>query len=102
MIPDEEIENYKKYNKKVRSLTLINYNNHKDILDPNRLKSSQFHLDHIYSVCDGYKNNIDPIIVSSIVNLRIISKKENLLKSSKSEITLEELFIRYNESKNKE
>ena len=99
MIPEEEIDNYKKYCKKVRSLTLINYNKYKDILDPNRLKSREFHLDHIYSVCDGYKNNIDPIIISSIVNLRIISQKENSTKSSKSFIKLDELLKLFNESK---
>ena len=47
--------------------------------------------DHIYSISDGFKNNIDPRIISHPANCRLISHKENQRKHSNSSITLEEL-----------
>lgn len=53
-----------------------------------------FHVDHIYSVLDGFKNGIEPAIISHQVNLRILEAKKNSSKGPKSEITLEELLER--------
>jgi len=50
-----------------------------------------YHLDHIYSITDGYINNVDPKIVGSIHNLRFITASENCVKNSKSDISIEEL-----------
>lgn len=54
------------------------------------------HLDHVLSIVDGYNNLIPAEVVGSIHNLRIISAKDNQTKSYKSDITVEELFRRYN------
>lgn len=50
--------------------------------------------DHLYSVSEGYKNSIDPSIISHPANCKIILHTENQKKNSKSSITLEELHKR--------
>lgn len=94
-LTDYEIEQYKDYSTNVRLLTNQTYRKYKHILDPNKIKSSEYHLDHIYSVHDGFKNNINPLIISSVHNLRLVEASENLLKGSKSDITIEELKNKY-------
>ena len=53
--------------------------------------------DHMYSVYDGFKNNIDPKIISHPANCAIIQQKENQYKNRRSSITLEELLSRINQ-----
>lgn len=47
--------------------------------------------DHMYSVMDGFKNNIDPSIISHPANCKLMIHPENSSKHDKSSITLEEL-----------
>tara|TARA_R110002153_G_scaffold273955_1_gene446218 strand:+ start:94 stop:804 length:711 start_codon:yes stop_codon:yes gene_type:complete len=54
------------------------------------------HLDHVYSINDGFNNNVPPEIIGSIMNLRVISGQSNRSKSNKSDITLDELMELYN------
>ncbi len=55
-----------------------------------------YHKDHIYSVRDGFENDIPPSVVSAPPNLRMIHGKPNLLKGRKSDRTLEEMLAKYN------
>jgi hypothetical protein len=61
-------------------------------------RSRDKHLDHIYSILHGFRDGIDPIILGSIVNLRIIDSKMNQSKSMNSDFTKEELMKLYEES----
>lgn len=54
--------------------------------------SNNYHVDHKYSRADGFKNGVPPEIIGHVANLRFIPWTENLLKSSESSITLEELL----------
>ena len=56
---------------------------------------NNFHIDHIFSVADGFKNEISPEIIGNICNLRMLHHTANVKKSAKSEITMAELFHRY-------
>lgn len=47
--------------------------------------------DHLYSVSEGYKNNIDPKIISHPANCEIIPHRKNQNKHKTSSITLDEL-----------
>ena len=47
--------------------------------------------DHLYSVSDGYKNNIDPKIISHPANCEIVPHRKNQNKHKTSSITLDEL-----------
>lgn len=53
--------------------------------------------DHLYSVSDGFENNVDPKIISHPVNCRIVPHQQNQSKNKKSLITLEELKERIKE-----
>jgi hypothetical protein len=53
--------------------------------------------DHMYSVSDGYKNNIQANIISHPANCRIITHPENQRKREKSIISLSELLKRIEE-----
>ena len=101
-IPYEQSESFEKYNKNVRNLSSSSFRFNRSFIDPSGLKeinSRKYHVDHIYSVIDGFLNNIDPKIISSPINLRVISQQENLLKGSKSDILLEDLLKKYNDFK---
>jgi hypothetical protein len=50
--------------------------------------------DHIYSVYDGFKNNVDYKIIKHPANCRLMKHTENNLKNIKSLITLNELLLK--------
>jgi len=52
-----------------------------------------YHLDHKFSIVEGFKNNIDPKIIGHIKNLQFIPWEENIKKRTKCSITIEELNI---------
>jgi len=51
-----------------------------------------YHLDHKYSILEGFKNNIEPNIIASLNNLVFISWKENVSKRTKCSISKEQLI----------
>jgi hypothetical protein len=51
-----------------------------------------WHLDHIYSIYDGFKNNIPIHIIANINNLRMIPAKKNQSKNFRSEIHIDDLI----------
>lgn len=52
--------------------------------------------DHMYSVKDGFLNNVDPKIISHPANCKLVFQKENASKKDKSSISLSELIERIN------
>ena len=59
------------------------------------LRGRHYHLDHIYSVFDGFFNQIPYNVIAHWTNLRVIPAKDNFEKLSKSHVTKEELFRKY-------
>lgn len=47
--------------------------------------------DHMYSVKEGFINNIDPQIIAHPANCRLITQRQNVSKGSNSAITIQEL-----------
>lgn len=47
--------------------------------------------DHIYSISEGFKNNVDPYLISHPANCKLILHSNNSSKHSRSDITIEEL-----------
>lgn len=86
-----------RYLEKVGYLTDRNYRKHKHILDPQSLRSPQWHLDHIFSKSDGFRYNVDPALIAHPANLRIISGSANSSKNFRSEISLQVLLERIEE-----
>lgn len=94
----EDIEKYYEYRKLVTSLTNITYRKYKKIINPNNYKRSHtdYQLDHKFSILQGFKNNISPKIISSYVNLEMLTAYENESKQDKCSITKEQLLEMYN------
>lgn len=57
--------------------------------------TTQFHLDHRFSIAAGYLNKIPPEIISHPVNLEIITITENCSKQEKCSISIEHLLELY-------
>lgn len=91
ILEKDKWEQYKQevwyYTRKNNLSTLNNYKN-RGRLDEN---NDAYHLDHIYSITDGYLNNVDAKIIGSIHNLRFIPAIENQIKKTKSDISLKKL-----------
>jgi hypothetical protein len=62
-----------------------------------KYNSSELHRDHMYSIYDGWVNQIDPAIIKHPANCQIMLGKENMKKNYKSSITLDELLKRIEE-----
>jgi hypothetical protein len=84
----------KNYYRIVRSMTKKTYKQYKNIINPNNLKISfnTYHIDHKFSVAEGFRNNLPPEILSAKENLQILTQHNNLSKQDKCSITLDELI----------
>jgi transposase-like protein len=51
-----------------------------------------FHLDHKFSIVEGFKQKIDPNIIGGIKNLEFIPWKENVMKRTNCSINITELI----------
>jgi len=54
--------------------------------------SGAYHLDHKFSIIEGFKMGIDPKLIGNIKNLEFIPWEENLKKRAKCSITINELI----------
>ena len=70
-----------------------NYKKYYLTINPKNLKRGRsFHLDHKYSIYEGFKNGVLPHIIGGVKNLEIISGSENISKGVKCTIKVEELI----------
>jgi hypothetical protein len=95
-LSDEELLKFEKYMKQVRCLTAKTYKIFKSVINPNNLMNSktEYHIDHKYSIYEGFKNNVDAKIISSKENLEMLHSLDNLRKNTTCSITLEELLYK--------
>lgn len=91
---DSLLENKKDYYIFVRALSEKNYDIFRSQINPKSLKRSwkANHVDHIYSVSQGFKDRINPFWVAHPCNLQMLKAKENKKKNSKCGHTLSELL----------
>jgi len=52
--------------------------------------------DHMYSIMEGYKNNIEPKIISHPANCKLMIHNKNIGKGDKCSITIDELIQKIN------
>jgi hypothetical protein len=96
-IKDEDKKPFELYKKKVWIFT------NKSIVDFDAywlLKNrsiNDHHIDHIYSIYDGFVNKVEPKLIGSIVNLQSLDANHNRSKGSDSWITLEDLTSVYSQ-----
>ena len=100
-IPDELKESFYLYNQQVWRYTrqsrpelLQNYDKRGFITE-----EEAHHLDHRYSIFQGFIDDVCPSIIGSIHNLEFIPARENISKGTNCSITLEELEALINERK---
>ena len=54
-----------------------------------------YHLDHMFTICEGFRQNIPVYIVGNIINLEMLTCSDNLSKHNNCSLTKEQLFERY-------
>ena len=88
---------YEEYYNAVKLVTKRNWYEHFYVINPDALqRGNEIHLDHIYSIHTGFKNNIPPEIIGHWTNLRMLSKKENSSKGKNCHKKTEQLYEDYN------
>lgn len=80
------------YYDSVISLTKKSWNEHFDKINPERLNRSEWDLDHIFSIQEGFRQGIPPYIIAHWTNLRMLEPRENYSKGMRCDKTKEQLF----------
>ena len=101
--PDEKLKNpfsvTRAYYRKVMFWTHFHWKENIDLINPQNFERSywEYHLDHIYSIRDGFINNVPPEVIGHWTNLRLMPRLDNQKKNHKSERTLEEVIFLYSQ-----
>jgi len=56
-------------------------------------RSSDLHLDHKFSIAEGFRQGLSPEVIGNIANLQMLSSRENISKSDACSISKEELLL---------
>ena len=93
----KELTKLYNYRNKINQDTRINYKKYYKLINPNNLKRGkhEYHLDHIYSIMSGFKNNIPAKYISNPYNLQMLTEFENISKHDNCWQNKEELYIGY-------
>ena len=87
---DPEYVEFKKYRRKVYYWTS---KNNLDVLENSDKRGrGRYHLDHKYSIAEGFRNKVPPKIIGSIDNLEFLLYTDNIKKGTSCSITLEKLY----------
>lgn len=99
IIKREERSQYINYTVLVWRETNRNYRLYKDLIKTNGYeRSKEFHLDHRFSIYEGFKQGINYKIIASPYNLELIPAIKNLTKNKNCSLNKEELLEKYNKS----
>lgn len=90
--PREQRSLRRLYYDAVWRFTEESWKQHFDKINPKKLNRSKNALDHIYSIQQGFRDNIPPYIIGHWTNLQIITLVENSKKGMKCHKTKEKLF----------
>lgn len=89
----DDIPEYEKYRKAVWKITNQQFVEFYYKINPDNLKRGPlYHLDHKYSIQQGWKNRIPPEIIGGWKNLQLIPAGKNRSKSNKCSVTLESIM----------
>lgn len=93
-IDDVDIESFLNYKKITVNRTVTIYRNNIEYINPLKLERGKksYHIDHKYSVKQGFLNNIPIEIISHPCNLFMIWYMDNLVKQDRCDITIEMLI----------
>lgn len=87
---EQELKDIQSYRRAVSYYTEKTYEKYKHIINPNNLERGIYsnHIDHIFPVIDGWKNGINPKLISHYKNLRLIDSYDNLSKGDRNAISV--------------
>ena len=68
----------------------------KNIENRGHANKGLYHLDHMYSISEGFRNNIPIHLIGNIANLKMIIGRNNISKGKKCSISLETLIENIN------
>ena len=88
----QDDDEFIKYRREVWRYTYYSVKENKSKIKNIEKRSKKFHLDHKFSIAEGYRHDIDPMIIAHWKNLEILSEFDNISKHDKCSITLEELL----------
>ena len=93
----EELNELNKYRKCVINLSNRNYKKYKNIINPDNLERgrNKYHLDHKFSIIEGFRRNIPVKYIASPCNLQMLIEKENIIKYDKCDQNEKKLYIKY-------
>lgn len=92
----ESLPEYMAYRNEVRKIT-ENQPLHELEFSDKRRSRHEYHLDHVYSIRQGFLDHIPPEIIGHIANLRFIPAKTNIKKGASCDITKQELLKNYDQ-----
>lgn len=76
----------------VWKFTEQSWKEHFDQINPDRINRSKNALDHVYSIQQGFRENIPPYVIGHWTNLRVIPLNENSRKGMRCDKAIEQLF----------
>ena len=93
----EELQSFKYYKESIMNESNRIFGKFYYRINKNNLERSKYkyHLDHIYSIMDGFRNNIQPKVLCNPNNLQMMWWRDNISKQDKSEYTKQELYLGY-------
>lgn len=91
---EDELKDIQSYRRSVSYYTEKTYEVYKHIINPNGLERGIHtnHIDHIFPVIEGWKNKIDPKLISHYKNLRIVDSYNNLSKGERTNFSVDDFF----------
>jgi hypothetical protein len=93
-IPEDAVPAYMLYKSKVYAITNRQpLNSLENIEKRGPIEKDGWHIDHRYSIHQGFQNNISPEIIGHIANLELIPGKLNVSKQDKCSIDIEQLIL---------
>lgn len=100
-VSDEKRTDLEKYRMQVKQITARSYHEHYYKINPDNLPRARYkyHLDHIFSVEEGFKQGVSAEIIGHWSNLQMLWHLDNSVKNTKCHKTLIQLIEDYNKSK---
>lgn len=92
----EEWSEFKLYSSSVWKITNQQNLNSLENFEKRGRNSGEYHIDHKYSIFQGFKDKIPEEIIGNIINLEMLESRENMSKNIKCSISKEELYSSYN------
>ena len=99
-LPESVKSEFEIYRGLVKTITESNYQTYFREIPNAQLRSKKMHLDHKYSIYEGFLHDIHPAIIGHYKNLEIMNHSLNESKHTKSSITLKQLVEEILTSKN--